>query len=333
VPYGAPLGGVALRVVDHLGRDCPDWVPGELWIGGAGVARGYRADPGRTADRFVERAGLRWYRTGDLARYRPGGDVEFLGRRDDQVKIRGFRVELGEVEAALAALDGVRAAAAVLTGGATPSLGAAIELAGDAGAPDGEGLGEAERAVRDGMDALLPPHMVPDRLVRVERLPLTANGKVDRRAVRELVDRATGAVADRVPPRDDLERAIALVWAETLRRPGPDEVSVTEEFFAAGGDSLLATALVSELREALDTVAVSVRMLFGAPTVAGLAERMRGADPSGRLDKVAGIFCEIAEMSDDEVAAALGSGAPADSASGGAPTSGGRDGSNRGTAL
>ncbi|GAA5152476.1 non-ribosomal peptide synthetase [Pseudonocardia eucalypti] len=293
VPYGRPLRGVALRVVDELGRDCPDWVAGELWIGGDGVARGYRADPERTADRFVEHAGRRWYRTGDLARYRPGGNVEFLGRRDDQVKVRGFRVELGEVEAALSSADGVRAAAAALVGG---QLGAGVELATNA----------TVEAVKAGLADLLPPHMIPERVVRVDRLPLTANGKVDRKAVRALVASAAGSGAGRVAPRDHLEKAIALVWAETLQLADLDSVDVTQEFFAAGGDSLLATALVSELREVLDTSGVSVRMLFGAPTVAGLAERMRRAEPSeGRLDKVAEIFCEIAAMSDEEVAAAL----------------------------
>ncbi len=118
VPYGTPLRNVRCRVVDARGRDCPDWVPGELWIGGAGVADGYLGDPERTADRFVRHEGLRWYRTGDLARYRPGGTVEFLGRADSQVKLRGHRVELGEVEAALERAPGAGRAVAAVVGGA-----------------------------------------------------------------------------------------------------------------------------------------------------------------------------------------------------------------------
>jgi mycobactin phenyloxazoline synthetase len=147
--------------------------------------------------------------------------------------------------------------------------------------------------------------MVPDRVLVLDALPLTANGKLDRDAARELVERAERPVTGQQPPRDELEQVIALVWAESLRLPEPGRLGVTDDFFAAGGDSLRATTLVSNLREALDTSAVSVRMLFAEPTVAGLAERLRAADPTGRLDKVAALYCEVAAMSDDEVAAAL----------------------------
>src|SRR5690606_31542682 len=112
VPYGVPLDGVRCRVVDAVGRDRPDRVPGELWIGGAGVADGYRGDPERTADRFLTHDGMRWYRTGDMVRYLPGGFLDFLGRADHMVKIRGYRVELGEVEAGLLGLPAVTGAVA-----------------------------------------------------------------------------------------------------------------------------------------------------------------------------------------------------------------------------
>lgn len=304
VPYGFPLRGVGLRVVDAQGRDCPDWVAGELWIGGDGVALGYRGDPDRTADRFVEHDGRRWYRTGDLARYRTDGIVEFLGRRDDQVKIRGFRVELGEVESALLADPRVGAAVAVLlTGtGSAASLGVGVVPAPEAGADlDLEQLRDAARA-------LVPAHMVPDRLVLLEDMPLTPNGKVDRRAVRAALERAVTARAEVDAPRDDLERAVQLVWAEVLEVPQATALGVFDDFFAVGGNSLLATTVVSALREALDTSAVSVRMLFGAPTISGLTERIRAAEASPeRLDQVATIYCEIATMSDEQVTAALAS--------------------------
>ncbi|MDG4256131.1 AMP-binding protein, partial [Pseudomonas aeruginosa] len=116
IPYGRPLANQRYRVVDAQGRDCPDWVTGELWIGGAGVALGYRGDPAQTAERFVDYNGERWYRTGDLGRYWPDGNLEFLGRRDHQVKVRGHRIELGEIEAALSALPGVARAVAVTIG-------------------------------------------------------------------------------------------------------------------------------------------------------------------------------------------------------------------------
>ncbi|MCK9900693.1 salicylate synthase [Parafrankia colletiae] len=301
VPYGTPLRNVRLRVVDPLGRDCPDHVAGELWIGGDGVARGYLGDPERTADRFVEHAGLRWYRTGDLARYQPDGTVEFLGRRDHQVKIRGFRIELGEVEAALATLPEVQAGVAVLVdgaGGHPAALGAGIV---PAGAPAGT---ELSAAVREGLRRVLPPHMVPDLVVTFEAMPLTANGKIDRRAVTAAVRRAVGGSGDHTPPRSDLERVVHTVWREVL---GITEFGVADEFFALGGDSVLATAVVRRLRDELDTTAVSVRSLFAAPTVATLADRIRAADTvPGRSERVATIALEIAAMTDEEVADELG---------------------------
>jgi mycobactin phenyloxazoline synthetase len=295
VPYGTPLSNVACRVVDQLDRDCPDWVPGELWIGGDGVARGYRGDPERTADRFVEHGGRRWYRTGDLARYRGDGTLEFLGRRDNQVKIRGFRVELGEVEAALLASPGVRAAVAVVVGNGT--LAAAVvgaDLDGD--------------AVREGLRAAVPAHMVPERVFVLDDLPLTANNKIDRRAVRAEAERRLTATAGTAvaAPRTPLEAVVASVWCDAL---GVERVGVHDEFFAIGGDSVLATAIVAALREALDTRAVSVRALFTAPTVAGLAAELERAEPEpGRLEAVAQVYLEVAALSDDEVTALLGAG-------------------------
>ncbi|WP_238441268.1 amino acid adenylation domain-containing protein, partial [Frankia sp. AgW1.1] len=303
VPYGTPLRNVRLRVVDALGRDCPDHVAGELWIGGAGVARGYRADPERTADRFVTHGGERWYRTGDLARYLPDGTVEFLGRRDHQVKIRGFRVELGEVEAALAALPGVRAGVAALTAGADgrpATLGAVV-----AAEPQAD-----PAAIRAALRSVLPPHMVPDRVVVVAELPLSANGKIDRKAVGALLARELDAPRPSSrPPGSDLERVILAVWREVL---GVGECGVLDEFFALGGDSVLATAVVARLREELDTGEVTVRALFAAPTVAGLAEQLRAAETTpGRLDRVASIAWEIASLSDEEIEARLLDGADA----------------------
>ncbi|GAY08790.1 salicylate synthase [Pseudonocardia sp. N23] len=291
VPYGTPLSNVVCRVVDQLGRDCPDWVPGELWIGGDGVARGYRGDTARTADRFVSHQGRNWYRTGDLARYRGDGTLEFLGRNDNQVKIRGFRVELGEVEAALAAVTGVTGAAAVVAG--TSTLAAAVA-----------GAGLDADAVREAVRDTLPSHMVPEEVVVLDVLPLTGNNKIDRKAVRELASQALGrepAAAELA--RTPVERVIAAVWRDVL---GVEQVGVHDEFFAIGGDSVLATSIVAALRDALDTRSVSVRSLFGAPTVAGLAAAMVDAeDEPDRLDAVAHVWLEVAELSDDEVAAML----------------------------
>ena len=291
VPYGTPLRNVRCRVVDSHGRDCPDWVPGELWIGGEGVALGYRADPSRTAEKFTEADGLRWYRTGDLARYWPDGTLEFLGRRDHQVKLRGFRIELGEVESALAGHPAVRRAVAGLTRGQGVQLAAAV--AADAGTYEDE--------LRDWARSVLPPHMVPARITVAEELPLTSNGKLDRRAVQELwqVDEAERHRA----PGTALETVVARVWQDVL---GVERVGLDDGFFALGGDSVLATVIVGRLREALDTSEVSVRSLFATLTAGGMAKRLSAEEETaGRLEQVAAIHLEIEDMSAEEIDSAL----------------------------
>nr|WP_281356474.1 amino acid adenylation domain-containing protein [Amycolatopsis anabasis] len=282
VPYGTPLRNVACRVVDARGRDCPDWVGGELWIGGDGVALGYRGDPGRTADRFVERDGTRWYRTGDLARYWPDGTLEFLGRRDNQVKVRGVRIELGEVEAALAEHPSVRRGVAGVHGN---QLVAAV-----AGAVCGD-------EVREWMSTVLPPHLTPSRIVVLDELPLTANGKADRRAVAAHWE--TEAGADYAAPETPLEKVLALVWGEVL---GAERIGLDDPFFALGGDSVLATMIVGRLREALDTAEVSVRTLFASLTVRAMAARLLANESTpGRLTQVAEIYLEVEALSAEEL--------------------------------
>ncbi|MCL8011963.1 amino acid adenylation domain-containing protein [Streptomyces sp. AS02] len=291
VPYGTPLRNVRCRVVDAHGRDCPDWVPGELWIGGSGVALGYRADPSRTAQKFTEADGLRWYRTGDLARYWPDGTLEFLGRRDHQVKVRGFRIELGEVEAALTGHPAVRRAVAGLTRGQGVQLAAAV--AADKGAKEEE--------LREWARSVLPPHMVPSRIAVAEELPLTSNGKLDRRAVQDLW-RVAEAAQQRAPGTA-LETVVARVWQDVL---GVERVGLDDGFFALGGDSVLATVIVGRLREALDTSAVSVRSLFATLTAGGMAKRLSAEEETpGRLEQVAAIHLEIEDMSADEIDSAL----------------------------
>ncbi|KZB84009.1 non-ribosomal peptide synthetase [Amycolatopsis regifaucium] len=262
IPYGKPLRNQAFRVVDDLGRDCPDWVPGELWIGGAGVARGYRGAPDLTADRFVEVGGARWYRTGDLGRYWPDGTLEFLGRRDQQVKIRGYRIELGEVEAALLEVPGVTQAVAAVHGtGADRRLVAAIT--GESGV-DGA---LADAATR------LPAHMVPDRLVVVDRIPLSANGKLDRAAVASLA--APAPVEATEGPRGEWELTVAALWRELL---DVETVGRRQNFFTLGGDSLRATRMLETLRQRYDVV-LPLRSLFAAPTVEGVARELAALVP------------------------------------------------------
>ncbi|WP_431981419.1 amino acid adenylation domain-containing protein [Streptomyces qinglanensis] len=264
VPYGRPLTGVRCRVVDALGRDCPDRVPGELWIGGAGVAIGYRGDPGRTADRFVHHDGVRWYRTGDRARYRPDGGLEFLGRTDHQVKIRGHRVELGEVEAALTSHPDVAKAVAV----PLPDRGLAAAVV------PAPGRQPAPARLREHLATLVPSAMVPDTTVALTHLPLTRNGKTDRAAVAARVAEAaasgSGAPDGHEPPRGEAERLVAAAWRDVLGTPAPGP-GRTDDFFALGGDSLLATRLLARLR-ADGAQGTALSALFAHPVLADFAE-------------------------------------------------------------
>ncbi len=271
VPIGRPLPNQAMYVLDGRLQLVPPGVVGELYVGGAGLARGYLGRPSLTAERFLPNpygpaAGGRIYRTGDLARRRPDGSFEWVGRVDQQVKVRGFRVELGEVEAALGAIPGVRQAVAAARVDATGEQRLVGYLvAGADAASDPAGL-------RKFLESRLPEYMVPSAFVTLDALPLTPNGKVDRKALPEPEARAADAAPEFVPPMGPVEEAIASAWSDVLGvgRVGPDD-----HFFALGGHSLLATRVVSRLRDALG-LEVPVRLLFEAPTVAGLAGRIEG---------------------------------------------------------
>ncbi|HEX8273712.1 MAG TPA: amino acid adenylation domain-containing protein [Longimicrobiaceae bacterium] len=262
---GRPLGNAPLYVLDGAGEPAPVGVPGELCIGGAATARGYLGRAELTADRFVPdpfagEAGARMYRSGDRARWGADGTLEFLGRIDQQVKIRGFRIEPGEVEAQLAAHPGVSEAVVVVREDAPGEK----RLVGYV-VPSGQGVRVEE--LREHLRARLPEHMVPSALVMLERLPLTRNGKVDRRAL-PAPDGAGSA--ELVPARTPTEEVLAGIWAEAL---GLETVGVTASFFELGGHSLLATRVVSQVRRVFG-VEVSLRALFEGPTVAELAGRV-----------------------------------------------------------
>ncbi len=275
VPYGRPLRNQRYRVVDAQGRDRPDWVPGELWIGGLGVATGYRGDPEATGRSFVTVAGTRWYRTGDLGRYWPDGTLEFLGRTDHQVKIRGHRIELGEVEAALLAHPAV-AAAVVLAVGEPTRLAATIVPRPEAAA-DGaeEGWPSAsEEGLLAFLRERLPAHSVPASVTSVTELPLTSNGKVDRRALAARVEDAWAPVPAE-PPRRGIEETVAGIWAELLGTPA---VSRWDNFFSLGGDSLLATRMISKLHAA-GFADAELGRLFHTAELASFAADLRHGGP------------------------------------------------------
>uniref|UniRef100_UPI000DDA7C18 non-ribosomal peptide synthase/polyketide synthase n=1 Tax=Streptomyces triticisoli TaxID=2182797 RepID=UPI000DDA7C18 len=282
-PIGRPVGGARAYVLDARMRPVPIGAPGELYLAGTGVARGYLNRPGLTASRFLADPfgppGSRMYRTGDLVRWTADGDLLYLGRTDDQVKVRGFRIELGEVEAALGRHPQVAAAAArvVEHDGHKRLVGYTVPRGGDAPAP---------ADLRAFLARTLPDHLVPAAVVPLERLPLGATGKLDRRALPEPVWSAATTTEGTRPPRTATERTLAAIWSEVL---GVAEVGATDNYFALGGDSILGIRIVSAARRA--GLALTPRHLFQHQTVAELAtaaEEFPPATASAEQDPVVG---------------------------------------------
>ncbi|HEY2940845.1 MAG TPA: amino acid adenylation domain-containing protein, partial [Vicinamibacteria bacterium] len=245
-PLGRPIANTEMYVLDGRGQPVPVGVPGELFIGGAGVARGYRNRADLTAERFVPNPfasapGARLYRTGDLVRYRPDGTIDFLGRLDNQMKVRGFRIELGEIEAALMDHEAVASAAVVArkNGAGDRQLSAHVVF--------GRGRDATVTELRADLKKKLPAHMIPSSFLVLDALPMTPNGKVDRKALARLEDRQD----ERVPargPRTATERLVAEAWREAL---GLARVSVQDNFFDIGGHSLLSMRVLARLEKSL----------------------------------------------------------------------------------
>ena len=297
---GSPLPGASLYVCDPAGGVVPPAMPGELWIGGPGVARGYLGRPELTADRFVpdpfsREPGGRLYRTGDRVRWLPDGTLEFLGRVDRQVKVRGFRIEPGEIEAVLERHPAVRGAAVVVREDRPGDRRVVAYLQAD-------GVVAADE-VRELVRASLPEYMVPAAFVALDALPLTPTGKLDRRAL----PAPEAPEADEVEPRTELERAIAEVWAGVLGIP---RVATGASFFDLGGNSLLVVQLVARLEAALGRK-VAALDVFQHPSVAALARHLSGgeaaetaspADP-GRSGKLAAGKGRLGQLRKRKVAA------------------------------
>ncbi|QDC15492.1 amino acid adenylation domain-containing protein [Rhodococcus ruber] len=259
---GRSLPGLRLRVLDRLLQPVPVGVPGEVYVSGDQLSRGYLGRPGLTAARFVADpfGSGRLYRTGDVARWNADGELEYAGRSDAQVQLRGFRIELGEVEAALVRADGVAQAVAVVR-----DDGLGDRLVAYVVPRAGEDLDVAR--VREQLGAFLTGYMVPDVVVVLDELPLTVNGKLDRRALP--VPRATTTAGTRREPVTDAEHVVAQVFADVL---GVEGVGADDSFFDLGGNSLIATRVIARVNESLGT-ALAIRELFEAPTVAELAAR------------------------------------------------------------
>jgi len=283
VPIGYPIANTQIYLLDSQHRPVPQGCAGEICIGGVGLARGYGNRPDLTAERFIpnplfasanthqqgsfipfsESAYL--YRTGDLARYRPDGALDYLGRMDQQVKLRGFRIEMGEIEARLTQHSNVKQSVVLLRADnpTTPQLVAYVVLA--------EAETELEASLKAQLQSWLaqslPDYMVPTTFISLEALPLTANGKLNRRA---LPAPDAPSSAQRVPPRNKTERAIAEIWQALLQR---DAISIHDNFFELGGHSLMATRANSRLQSTFD-LELPLQTIFERPTIAGLAARI-----------------------------------------------------------
>ncbi|MFN8517204.1 MAG: amino acid adenylation domain-containing protein [Chloroflexia bacterium] len=296
-PIGRPIANTAARILDRRMRPVPLGVPGELYLGGAALARGYLHRPDLTAERFLadpfsQEPGARMYKTGDLARFLPDGNIEFLGRIDQQVKIRGYRVELGEIEARLAQHTMVRDSAVVAH--AIGSVGGK-RLVAYATVREGDAPSVAD--LRAWVAAQLPEYMVPAAVVILAAFPLTPSGKVDRRALPEPGE-AAFAQRESVAPRTPLETVIAGVWADVL---GLEQIGVHDNFFELGGHSLLATQVVSHLR-ALFEIELPLRDIFRAPTVAELAGVLMADPATGQqIEQTAELLLQMSEMDEAEV--------------------------------
>lgn len=290
VPIGRPLANTRAYVLDANRRLAPIGVWGELWVGGAGVARGYWRRPELTAERFVPDpfAGGRMYRTGDLCRWRDDGVLEFQGRADTQVKLRGFRIELGEIETALARCVGVREAAVVLRteDPSNPLLAGYVVPAG--------GTRLAPEALRVELRDRLPEYMIPVAVVVLDAMPMSSSGKIDRRRLPAPEFRPAGVP---VEPRNPLEQAIAGILAEVLRQP---RIGVEDSFFQMGGNSLLAIQAISRLRDLLKAE-ITVPQFFEVATVAGLARQLQ-ADPSqsARVETAAKVVARLAALTPEQ---------------------------------
>jgi amino acid adenylation domain-containing protein len=289
VPIGRPLANTRCYILDRWQRPVVPGVIGELCIGGAGVAAGYLNQPAETATRFVQdpiEHGARMYRTGDLARYLVDGNIEFLGRVDHQVKVRGHRVELGEIEAVLAAHPGVRQAVVIARRDDDVRIVAYIV-----------GASMPHDELRASLRKKLPEYMLPSAFVFLKTLPLTPNGKVDRAAL-PVPEHARAGQTEFVAPRTPVEEKLAGMWAGLLKLK---TIGVHDNFFELGGHSLLATQVVSRMRKEFQ-VEITLVSLFESPTVAAMAEKIEKAT----ADTTARLLLELDQLSDDEAGRLLG---------------------------
>lgn len=286
---GKPIANSEVYILDPQLRQCPVGVPGEIYIGGVGVARGYLQSPDLTAQKYIPSSnGARLYRTGDLGRFLPNGEIELHGRVDRQVKVRGIRIEPAEIETVLTDHENVREAAVIVREDSPGNQRLVAYVV----------LRQPDNHLRDFVKVRVPDHMVPAAFVVLDKLPLTPNGKVDHAAL-PLPDQSSFASSKEfVAPRTQVEETLAQIWKELL---GIAHVGIHDNFFELGGHSLLATQVVSRIRKTLK-VELPLRVMFDAPTIAGLATNLEPmsrmeSDEMERLDQ---LLKQIDQLSLDE---------------------------------
>jgi acyl carrier protein len=277
VPIGRPIANTQLYGLDSHLQPVPVGVPGELYVGGAGVAGGYWKRHDLTAEKFITNPfsatpGARLYKTGDLARFLPDGNIEYLGRVDHQVKIRGFRIELGEIEAALASHPAVEEAVVVAREDEPGEKRLVAYYTGS----NANGNATSVAELRAHLSSKLPEYMVPAAYVRIERMPLTANGKLDRKAL-PMPEGDAYAVRRYEAPLGETETRLAEIWADVLKI---DRVGRNDNFFELGGHSLLAMQVMARIRHIFN-LELPVRSIFDEPTVAGSVVELQKAEVLG----------------------------------------------------
>jgi len=290
VPIGKPIANTQLYVLDEQQQLVPVGLPGELYIGGDGLARGYLNHPELTAQTFVPhpfstKAGARLYRTGDIARYLPDGNLEYLGRADHQVKIRGFRIELGEIEATIAQHPLIRETVVIASEdqpGNKRLVAYCVSHAQKASSQTQNKHHLSSDSLLDYLQKELPDYMVPSEFVMLETLPLTANGKVDRRALPSLDGKRSGSAEPFVAPRDVLELRLVQIWEDIL---GRRSIGVRDDFFKLGGHSILAARLMARIQQLL-RIDLPLATLFKKATIEHLASLLRRKQPASTFSSL-----------------------------------------------
>jgi hypothetical protein len=302
ISIGRPIGNTEVYLVDDWLQPVPVNIPGQLYISGEGVVRGYLNWPELTADRFLpnpftKTAGGRLYKTGDVARYSPDGSIEFLGRIDNQVKLRGFRIELSEIETALAQHSAVQQTAVLLRENPHGEKRLVAYVVTEPGVAFSVG------EMREFLKRKLPDYMMPSTLVTLENMPLTPNGKIHRNALPAPEQVKPELEKPYEAPRNATEEILAGIWADLLDL---EQVGIHDEFFEIGGHSILASQLISSLRETFQ-VELPLRSFFQAPTIAGLtATLFEVPERRKRVEKIAELLRSIAPYSEQEVEVLLG---------------------------